>query len=182
MKKRVRKLFLMASILCVVSLVVCACGGKKLEQIDAVETAPTQQPEESGETPSEEKASTLESFTENTFEKWEDSNPNLEGSIKELQEGQFTVVEAITEKADNGGDIVVSPGNGDDSEFNKVTVTYDENTIVAIQTIKNGGDSYETVSYTHLDVYKRQHGIVHNTAVKMARHFQEVFYPLKYTA
>ena len=41
MKKRVRKLFLMASILCVVSLVVCACGGKKLEQIDAVETAPT---------------------------------------------------------------------------------------------------------------------------------------------
>ncbi len=54
MKKRVRKLFLMASILCVVSLVVCACGGKKLEQIDAVETAPTQQPEESGETPSEE--------------------------------------------------------------------------------------------------------------------------------
>ena len=63
MKKRVRKLFLMASILCVVSLVVCACGGKKLEQIDAVETAPTQQPEESGETPSEEKASTLESFT-----------------------------------------------------------------------------------------------------------------------
>ena len=134
MKKRVRKLFLMASILCVVSLVVCAFGGKKLEQIDAVETAPTQQPEESGETPSEEKASTLESFTENTFEKWEDSNPNLEGSIKELQEGQFTVVEAITEKADNGGD---------DSEFNKVTVTYDENTIVAIQTIKNGGDSYE---------------------------------------
>ena len=133
MKKRVRKLFLMASILCVVSLVVCACGGKKLEQIDAVETAPTQQPEESGETPSEEKASTLESFTENTFEKWEDSNPNLEGSIKELQEGQFTVVEAITEKAENG----------DDSEFNKVTVTYDENTIVAIQTIKNGGDSYE---------------------------------------
>ena len=132
MKKRIRKLFLMASILCVMSLVVCACGGKKLEQIDAVETAP-----------SEEKASTLESFTENTFEKWEDSNPNLEGSIKELQEGQFTVVEAITEKADNGGDIVVSPGNGDDSEFNKVTVTYDENTIVAIQTIKNGGDSYE---------------------------------------
>ena len=115
MKKRIRKLFRMASILCVMSLVVCACGGKKLEQIDAVETAPTQQPEESGETPSEEKASTLESFTENTFEKWEDSNPNLEGSIKELQEGQFTVVEAITEKADNGGDIVVSPGNGDDS-------------------------------------------------------------------
>ena len=38
---------------------------------------------------------------------------------------------------------MVSPGNGDDSEFNKVTVTYDENTIVAIQTIKNGGDSYE---------------------------------------
>ena len=50
--------------------------------------------------------------------------PNLEGDIKELKDGQLTVVEAITEKSDNGGDIVVSPGSGDDSEFNKIAVTW----------------------------------------------------------
>lgn len=55
-----------------------------------------------------------------------DSRPNLEGDIKELKDGQLTVVEAITEKSDNGGDIVVSPGSEDDSEFNKIAVTYDE--------------------------------------------------------
>ncbi len=55
-----------------------------------------------------------------------DSTPNLEGDIKELKDGQLTVVEAITEKSDNGGDIIVVPGSGDDSEFNKIAVTYDE--------------------------------------------------------
>ena len=53
------------------------------------------------------------------------------------------MVEAITEKSDNGGDIVVSPGSGDDSEFNKIAVTYDENTLFAIQTIYDGGARFE---------------------------------------
>lgn len=39
----------------------------------------------------EETVSTQESFAGNTFEEWEENNSNLEGSIKELQEGQFTV-------------------------------------------------------------------------------------------
>lgn len=143
MKKRVKRLVLMAGILCVMSLAVCACGSAKHEPINADVTAPAEQPEEARETPLEETVSTQDSFTENTCGKWEDNNPNLEGSIKELQEGGVTVVEAITEKSDNGGDIIVSPGIDDDSDYNKVMVTYDENTIVAIQTIKNGGDTYE---------------------------------------
>ena len=118
-------------------------GSAKHEPIDANVTASTEQPEDARETSMEETVSTQESFAGNTFEKWEENNSNLEGSIKELQEGQFTVVEAITEKSDNGGDTMVSPGIGDDSDFNKVMVTYDENTIVVIQTIKNGGASYE---------------------------------------
>ena len=146
----------MAGILCTISLAVCACGSAKHEPIDANVTASTEQPEDARETPMEETVSTQESFAGNTFEKWEENNSNLEGSIKELQEGQFTVVEAITEKADNGGDIVVSPGNGDDSEFNKVTVTYDENTIVVIQTIKNGGASYE-ISEATIDFLSEGH-------------------------
>ncbi len=43
--------------------------------------------------------------TSGTSTEWVDSTPNLEGDIKELKDGQLTVVEAITEKSDNGGDI-----------------------------------------------------------------------------
>ena len=87
MKKRVKRLVLMAGILCVMSLAVCACGSAKHEPINADVTAPAEQPEEARETPLEETVSTQDSFTENTCGKLEDNNPNLEGSIKELQEG-----------------------------------------------------------------------------------------------
>lgn len=87
---------------------------------------------------------------------WGDSNPNLEGDIKELKDGQLTVVEAITEKSDNGGDIVVSPGSGDDSEYNKIAVTYDENTLFAIQTIYDGGARSEMSEATAADLASGQ--------------------------
>ena len=87
---------------------------------------------------------------------WVDSTPNLEGDIKELKDGQLTVVEAITEKSDNGGDIVVSPGSGDDSEFNKIAVTYDENTLFAIKTIYDGGARSEMSAATASDLASGQ--------------------------
>ena len=49
--------------------------------------------------------------TSGTSEQWVDSTPNLEGDAKDLKDGQLTVVESVTEKADNGGDIIVSPGS-----------------------------------------------------------------------
>ena len=76
---------------------------------------------------------------------------------KGLKDGQLTVVESVTEKADNGGDIMVSPGSGDDSEFNKVTVTYDENTLFAIQTIYDGGARAEMSAATAADLAAGQH-------------------------
>jgi hypothetical protein len=85
-----------------------------------------------------------------------DSTPNLEGDIKELKDGQLTVVEAITEKSDNGGDIVVSPGSGDDSEYNKIAVTYDENTLFAIKTIYDGGARFEMSAATAADLASGQ--------------------------
>ena len=87
---------------------------------------------------------------------WVDSTPSLEGDIKELKDGQLTVVEAITEKSDNGGDIVVSPGSGDDSEYNKIAVTYDENTLFAIQTIYDGGARFEMSEATAADLASGQ--------------------------
>lgn len=94
--------------------------------------------------------------TSGTSAEWVDSTPNLEGDIKELKDGQLTVVEAITEKSDNGGDIVVSPGSGDDSEFNKIAVTYDENTLFAIQTIYDGGARFEMSEATAADLASGQ--------------------------
>ena len=68
------------------------------------------------------------------------------------------MVEFVTEQADNGGDIIVSPGiGGDDSEFNKVTVTYDENTLFAIQTIYDGGARDEMSEATAADLADGQH-------------------------
>ena len=94
--------------------------------------------------------------TSGTSAEWVDSTPNLEGDVKELKDGQLTVVEAITEKSDNGGDIVVSPGSGDDSEYNKIAVTYDENTLFAIKTIYDGGARFEMSAATAADLASGQ--------------------------
>ena len=144
MKKRAEKLILVAGILCAMSIALCACGGAKDESQDAVVTAPADQQAEIGSAIPEEDADTQEpaAETDSTTGKWEESEPNLEGSIKEIQDGQLTVVEAVIEKSDDGGDIMVAPGSGDDSDFNKVKVTYDEDTMIEIQTIKGGGASY----------------------------------------
>ena len=94
--------------------------------------------------------------TSGTSVEWVDSTPNLEGDIKELKDGQLTVVEAITAKSDNGGDIIVVPGSEDDSEFNKIAVTYDENTLFAIQTIYDGGARSEMSEATAADLASGQ--------------------------
>ncbi len=112
------------------------------------DSAQKEQPEQQPEAQSQ--------STSGTSTEWVDSTPNLEGDIKELKDGQLTVVEAITEKSDNGGDIVVSPGSGDDSEFNKIAVTYDENTLFAIQTIYDGGARSEMSAATAADLASGQ--------------------------
>ncbi len=94
--------------------------------------------------------------TSGTSAEWVDSTPNLEGDIKELKDGQLTVVEAITEKSANGGEIVVTSGSGDDSEFNKIAVTYDENTLFAIETIYDGGARSEMSAATAADLASGQ--------------------------
>ncbi|MCA5577293.1 hypothetical protein [Enterocloster clostridioformis] len=145
MKKRAKKLILMAGILCAISITVCACGSTEDESSDAVVTAPSDQQAELEDAVPKEDAADQKPIaeTDSMPGKWEESDPNLEGSIKEIRDGQLTVVEAVIEKSDDGGDIMVAPGSGDDSDFNKVTVTYDEDTIIAIQTIRNGGASYD---------------------------------------
>ncbi len=76
---------------------------------------------------------------------WEDSSPDLEGDIKEMQDGRLTVIEAESYKSDDGaGDVMATPAPGaEDSDFNKVVVAYDEKTLFAVKTIYDGGAGSE---------------------------------------
>lgn len=181
MKNRVKKVLMLAGILCVMGITLCACQGTKevsdenqnQEEIGGTDSKEkdipneNQKQEDPSETNSEDDAAdnTLnqESNTENTDKtngsqseaKGGEINtaaPNLEGTIKDIQEKQLTVVESITEESENGGDIMVGPGSGDDSEFNKVTVTYDDNTVFVIKNIYDGGARSETENGTSSDL------------------------------
>ena len=200
MKKKTGKMILLAGVLCILSLAVCACGkteeasdtpepqvvqGEPVPEDDTEDDASAPEPEadaegtdtgnepespeaspepQSGESSSQGTDSTQKEqpeaqsqSTSGTSAEWVDSTPNLEGDIKELKDGQLTVVENIITKSDNGGDIMVGPGSGDDSEFNKIAVTYDENTLFAIQTIYDGGARFEMSEATAADLAAGQH-------------------------
>ena len=181
MKNRVKKVLMLTGILCVMGITLCACQGTKevsdenqnQEEIGGTDSKEKdipnedQEQENPSETNSEDDAAdnTLnqESNTENADKTNESQSeakggeintaaPNLEGTIKDIQEKQLTVVESITEESENGGDIMVGPGSGDDSEFNKVTVTYDDNTVFVIKNIYNGGARSETENGTSSDL------------------------------
>ena len=181
MKNRVKKVLILTGILCVMGITLCACQGTKevsdenqnQEEIGGTDSKEKdipnedQEQEDPSETNSEDDAAddTLnqESNTENTDKtngsqseaKGGEINtaaPNLEGTIKDIQEKQLSVVESITEESENGGDIMVGPGSGDDSEFNKVTVTYDDNTVFVIKNIYDGGARSETENGTSSDL------------------------------
>lgn len=193
MKKKTGKMILLAGVLFILGLAVCACGkteeasdtqepqvvqGEPVPEDDTEDDASAPEPDaegidtgnepespepQSGESSSQGTDSTQKEqpeaqsqSTSGTSAEWVDSTPNLEGDIKELKDGQLTVVEAITAKSDNGGDIIVVPGSEDDSEFNKIAVTYDENTLFAIQTIYDGGARSEMSEATAADLASGQ--------------------------
>lgn len=88
---------------------------------------------------------------------WSDTSPDLEGDIRELQDGKIMVAEAVTETLDDGVEMAVAaPDSADDSEFNKVTVTYDENTLFAVQTIYDGGARAEVSEASAADLAEGQ--------------------------
>ena len=157
MKNRTRKRILLMGMLCALGLTVCACNGTK-EKPDAGEQQeepegsalgdrePASEPEPAENTGSGQDASEdpTSDETGSTSAGWVDSPYDLEGSVKELKDGQFTLVEFLSEETDDGGMVLAAPsGEGDDSEFQKQLVTYDEHTLFAIQTIYDGGDISE---------------------------------------
>ena len=178
MKNRVKKVLMLAGILCVMGITLCACQGTKevsdenqnQEEIGGTDSKEKdipnedQEQEDPSETNSEDDTLNQEPDTENAGKTNNGSqsevnggeintaDPNLEGHIKDIQGKQLTVVESVIEKSENGGDIMVGPGSGDDSEFNKVTVTYDDNTVFVIEYIYDGGARSETENGTASDL------------------------------
>ena len=173
-----KRMLLMAGMVFAMSLAVCACGDAKEEakhevpqdvpqgiegepipeegdkSEDAVQEPAADGKESDSVEKAEESGEMVQSSEEKGTDAWPDSAPDLEGDIKEIKDGQLTVVEAITEESEDGSsEIMVSPGiGGDDSDFNKVTVTYDENTLFAVQTIYEGGARYDLSEATAADM------------------------------
>ena len=88
-----------------------------------------------------------------TASSWDSINPDLEGDIKAIDGMHITVIEAEKFEDDNGGEVIVSPGEGgDDSDFNKVTVTYDDTTVFSVKTIYNGGENFDVKDASTADL------------------------------
>lgn len=169
MRNKIRRGILLTGILCVMSFMVCACGkdeaavGPEEQQSDADDSDPAGDVLSPKASADEEEVGAAQDFppetqaeAQDTPSAWEDSAPDLEGTIKELQDSRLTVVEAVTGTDDDeGGSIMAAPAPGaDDSEFNKVTVTYDEKTLFAVKTIYDGGARSEMEEATVQDLEK----------------------------
>lgn len=169
MKNRMSKKILLAAMLCAMG-VAAACGGA-----DNPQDAKTQQEEPAGaQTGDEAGDSANASGSEagdnagaaqdgapaagNAPAAWSDTTPDLEGDIRELQDGQITVAEVVSETVGDGEEVMVAlaPDSADDSESHKITVTYDENTLFAIQTIYDGGARTEMSEATAADLAENQ--------------------------
>ncbi len=169
MRNKIRRGILLTGILCVMSFMACACGKDEAaveaeeQQSDADDSDPAGNVLSPKASADEEEAGAAQDFppetqaeAQDTPSAWEDSAPDLEGTIKELQDGRLTVVEAVTSTDDDeGGTIMAEPAPGaDDSEFNKVTVTYDEKTLFAVKTIYDGGTRSEMEEAAAQDLEK----------------------------
>ncbi len=79
----------------------------------------------------------------------------LTGEIVKTGEMQFTAREFKTEKAKGGGDVVISPGSGvEDSEYRKISVTYDHAITFFARKIWDGGAKFEDFEASSKDLGK----------------------------
>ena len=170
-----KKMLLLTGMVSAMGLAVCACGDAKgeagQEVPQGIEGEPISEEGDKSEDAVQESAAdeggkdsgggvaeseeTAQSSEGKETDAWPDSAPDLKGDIKEIAEGQITVVEAVEEELEDGSEaiMVVAPGaEGDDSGFNKVTVTYDEDTLFAVQNIYEGGARYDLSEATAEDM------------------------------
>lgn len=162
MAKKLKKWTLMAGMIGIMGFSVYGCGkaqealggeqqsdiGDMEEENDASKEVPVtdiQSKNTSENTGKEDESGPdTELSGDGTAPSWDSTKPDLEGDIKEVSDMRITVIEAELSESDSGGDIMVLPSTGgDDSAFEKVEVTYDDKTLFSVQTIYNGGASYD---------------------------------------
>lgn len=153
---------MLTGILCVTGITLCACQGtkevsdesQKQEEIDGTNSEDHAADDTLYQEPDTENADKANHGSQSEAKVGEINTdvPNLNGHIKDIQGKQLSVVESVIEESENGGDIMVGPGSDDDSDFNKVTVTYDDNTVFVIKNVYNGGARSETENGTASDL------------------------------
>lgn len=161
MKKQLKRLFMAAAMWCIMSLAVYGCEStgesSEEEQTEPPKVVSEEPGQDADQIEPADEASVPDDETGNKAADTSRKNGNedLIGDIKELSDGQFTVVAAVSEDMENGSSIMVSPGpDGDDSDFDHVTVTYDEDTDIYIRTIYDNGVRYEDKDASAADLSK----------------------------
>lgn len=123
-----KKWMTFAGLLCLVCLLTCGCGDEKGGGAETPgQTENPREPDAAGQEDGGEAP---------------EGEPVLEGSVKELKENGFVVTENKSWKEEDG-EVSVGPGSGDDSEFDKFSVVFDEDTVFSLRTIYDGGERYE---------------------------------------
>lgn len=159
-----KKWMTFAGLLCLVCLLTCGCGDEKgggaetpgqtenpgepdtAGRTEEPDTARKSKEPDTAGNPGEPDAAGKpeEQDTAGQEDKGEapEGEPVLEGSVKELKENGFVVTENKSWK-EGDGEVSVGPGSGDDSEFDKFSVVFDEDTVFSLRTIYDGGERYE---------------------------------------
>lgn len=151
MKKQAKRWLLILGLCGTMSLTMYGCGSENLsseeeqtEPLDESQEEPKETPDADDPEETEEGALNSEKETGTGTRERKEGAEDLVGEIKEMEDGQFTVVKSITEEVEDGGQIMVAPApDADDSDIEKVVVTYDENTDIYIRTIYDNGARYE---------------------------------------
>ena len=176
MKNRVKKMVILTGMLCAMSLAVYGCGRENTPGSAGVGTGrennkipvPTpmegtddkdEKPKPTDDRDEKPKATSAEKQSGGKGKHLDTSiikdGEALTGEIVKTGEMQFTAREFKTEKAKGGGDVVISPGSGvEDSEYRKISVTYDHATTFFARKIWDGGAKFEDFEASSKDLGK----------------------------
>ena len=182
MKNRVKKMVILTGMLCAMSLAVYGCGRENtpgsagvgtgrennkipMEGTDDKDEKPKptddrdEKPKPTDDRDEKPKATSAEKQSGGKGKHLDTSKIKdgeaLTGEIVKTGEMQFTAREFKTEKAKGGGDVVISPGSGvEDSEYRKISVTYDHATTFFARKIWDGGAKFEDFEASSKDLGK----------------------------
>lgn len=152
MKRKFVKCMMGICVIGMMSLGVYGCGAEGgSEEAVSAEAENPEESEEKNESPKTKPQETEDGAEEESEEERSEKDSqetsdmqeeSLLGDIREIGDGQFRVVEAITGETEDGGKTMIVAAAGAEVTDLK-TVVYDENTVFTFQTIWDGGARHE---------------------------------------